>query len=67
MSNDTLPRPWRPAAHVPRGVIPVVPGPGQESVWDYPRPPRVEPSAQRIRVVVGGVTVAASDRAVRVL
>ena len=29
---------------LPRGVEPVLPGPGQESVWDYPRPPRVEPS-----------------------
>ena len=28
-----------------------VPGPGQESVWDYPRPPRVEPETKRIRVV----------------
>ena len=38
-----------------------------ESVWDYPRPPRVEPSARRVRVVVDGVTVADSFRAVRVL
>jgi uncharacterized protein (DUF427 family) len=67
MSNDTLPRPWRPAANIPRGVIPVVPGPGQESVWDYPRPPRVEPVSQRIRVVVGGLTVADSTSAMRVL
>ena len=41
----------------------VVPGPGQESVWDYPRPPRVEPVAERLRVVVDGVTVAEHDRA----
>jgi uncharacterized protein (DUF427 family) len=38
-----------------------------ESVWDYPRPPRVEPVSERIRVVVGGVTVADTRRAVRVL
>jgi uncharacterized protein (DUF427 family) len=38
-----------------------------ESVWDYPRPPRVEPSDRRVRVVVDGVTVADSTRAVRVL
>jgi uncharacterized protein (DUF427 family) len=44
-----------------------VPGPGQESVWDYPRPPRVEPVPERIRVVVDGVTIASSDRALRVL
>jgi uncharacterized protein (DUF427 family) len=38
-----------------------------ESVWDYPRPPRVEPSTRRIRVVLGGVTVADTTRAFRVL
>jgi uncharacterized protein (DUF427 family) len=38
-----------------------------ESVWDYPRPPRVERSARRVRVVFGGVTVADSTRAHRVL
>jgi uncharacterized protein (DUF427 family) len=38
-----------------------------ESVWDYPRPPRVEPSARRARVELGGVTVADSARALRVL
>ena len=43
------------------------PGPGQESVWDYPRPPRVEAAKQRVRVVYNGVTIADSDRAKRVL
>lgn len=38
-----------------------------ESVWDYPRPPRVEPVVERIRVVVDGITVADSTRAMRVL
>jgi uncharacterized protein (DUF427 family) len=38
-----------------------------ESVWDYPRPPRVEPSTRRIRVVLRGVTVADTTRALRVL
>ncbi len=38
-----------------------------ESVWDYPRPPRVEPCAQRAAVEVGGVTVADSENALRVL
>jgi uncharacterized protein (DUF427 family) len=52
---------------LPPGVVPVAPGPGQESVWDYPRPPRVEPVAQRIRVVVGGRTIADTTRALRVL
>jgi uncharacterized protein (DUF427 family) len=38
-----------------------------ESVWDYPRPPAVEPSARRARVEHGGVVVADSERALRVL
>ncbi|MBX3066776.1 MAG: DUF427 domain-containing protein [Anaerolineae bacterium] len=43
------------------------PLPGQESVWDYPRPPRVEPTSKRIRVIFNGVTIADSTRAFRVL
>lgn len=45
----------------------IEPGPGRESVWDYPRPPRVEPVTRRVRVVFNGETVAESDRALRVL
>jgi uncharacterized protein (DUF427 family) len=41
--------------------------PGQESVWDYPRPPRLENVDRRIKVVFGGVTVAYTTRAKRVL
>ena len=43
------------------------PGPGQESVWDYPRPPRLETVSQRIRVEHGGVVIADTVRAIRVL
>lgn len=43
------------------------PKPGQESVWDYPRPPRVEPTKKRIRVIVGGVVIADTTNAKRVL
>ncbi len=39
----------------------------KESVWDYPRPPRVEPVAGHVRVEHAGEVVAESDRAVRVL
>ena len=46
---------------------PISPGPGQESVWDYPRPPRLEPTTKHIRVVFNGVTVAETRRAWRVL
>lgn len=45
----------------------IQPGPGQESVWDYPRPPRVEPVAERIRMVVDGIELASADRALRVI
>jgi uncharacterized protein (DUF427 family) len=45
----------------------VEPGPGQESVWDYPRPPRVEPVPERVRVVVDGQDLADSANALRVL
>ena len=43
------------------------PGPGQESAWDYPRPPRVEPSHERVEVWLGEVRIAASTRSLRVL
>jgi uncharacterized protein (DUF427 family) len=42
-------------------------GPGQESAWDYPRPPRLEPVTARLVVVLGGSTVADTTRALRVL
>ena len=43
----------------------VEPGPGQESVWDYPRPPALEDSPKLIQVVFNGVTLAESRRAKR--
>ena len=55
------------AGRVPAGVQPDLPGPGQESVWDYPRPPRVERVTDRVRVVVDGVVIADSTQALRVL
>jgi uncharacterized protein (DUF427 family) len=42
-------------------------GPGQESVLDYPRPPRVEPSTELVEVEVAGRTIVSTRRAVRVL
>lgn len=38
-----------------------------ESVWDYPRPPRLEPAGRSIRIVHGGVVLAETTRALRVL
>ncbi len=43
------------------------PGPGQESVWDYPRPPRVEGCARTVEVRDGDEPLALSSRALRVL
>lgn len=45
----------------------IEPGPGQESVWDYPRPPRVESCDEHIRVIYNGVTIVDSKNAFRVL
>ena len=45
----------------------VEPGPGQESVWDYPRPPRLEATGRHIVVALAGRTVADTTRAHRVL
>ncbi len=46
---------------------PIPPAPGQESVWDYPRPPRLERTEKRIEVWLGGVKIADSTGAYRVL
>ena len=52
---------------LPRGVEAQPPGPGQESVWDYPRPPRIEPSSRRVVVEIGGRVLIDTVRAVRML
>ena len=38
-----------------------------ESVWDYPRPPRLEPTSRRIRIVHAGHTLADTTQALRIL
>lgn len=45
----------------------IEPGPGQESVWDYPRPPRLDPSTRHIVVIFNGVTLADTHSALRIL
>ena len=45
----------------------VEPGPGQESVWDYPRPPALRPCNQRVRIILDGETLADTERALCVL
>ena len=45
----------------------VEPGPGQESVWDYPRPPRLDADSRHIMVQHGSTVIAETHRAFRVL
>ena len=49
----------------PTQIVP--PGPGQESVWDYPRPPRVETVRRTLRVEFAGIVLAHSRRVLRVI
>jgi len=46
---------------------PISPKPGQESVWDYPRPPRLEDVNSRIIILFNDVRIADTFRAKRVL
>jgi uncharacterized protein (DUF427 family) len=47
--------------------VPFPKQPGQESVWDYPRPAICEPTPKRIRIIHRGVTLADTRRAIRTL
>jgi uncharacterized protein (DUF427 family) len=38
-----------------------------ESVWDYPRPPRLEASARTLKIVHAGVLIAETKRSMRIL
>src|SRR4051794_27130661 len=49
------------------GVEPMRPGSGQESVWDYPRPPALQRSDEHVEVVLGGVVIADTRAALRIL
>jgi uncharacterized protein (DUF427 family) len=41
--------------------------PGQESVWDYPRPPRLVHDAREVIVRVAGIEIVRTHRALRML
>jgi uncharacterized protein (DUF427 family) len=41
-------------------------GPGQESVWDYPRPPSADRTGRHVAVELGGRVLADTHRAIRV-
>jgi uncharacterized protein (DUF427 family) len=45
----------------------IPPQPGQESVWDYPRPPRLEATSKPIQIVCNGIVIADTCHAQRVL
>ncbi len=38
-----------------------------ESVWEYPRPPRLEPTQRRLRVIHAGTLIAETQRGLRIL
>lgn len=46
---------------------PIPPKSGQESVWDYPRPPRIEQTPKHLKILFNGVVIADSRNAYRVL
>ena len=45
---------------------PIKPQAGQESVWDYPRPPRLEDIRAHVRIVFNDVIIADTNRAKRI-
>jgi len=45
----------------------MVPGPGQESVWDYPRPPAIMPDDRLVTLVFAGKEIVRSSRTIRTL
>ncbi len=55
---------WRGQARPPFAVAP---GPGQVSVWDFPRPPRLAADAREVVIYWGDVQVARTSTAVLVL
>ena len=53
--------------HRPAPADRVAPATDQESVWDYPRPPRIDASDRLVRIEFGGQLIAESRHALRVL
>lgn len=45
----------------------IEPKSGQESVWDYPRPPRIEKVNKLVKIIHSGISIAESRRAKRIL
>ena len=55
---------WRGEARPPFAALP---GPGQISVWDFPRPPRLAPDTREVVIHWGDVEIARTRRAICVL
>jgi len=55
---------WRGQARPPFAAVP---GPGQRSVWDFPRPPALAPDAREVLVMWGAIPVARTRGAICVL
>lgn len=55
---------WASHGRRPEGII--LPEPGQESVWDYPRPPALQRVLDRITVEFAGRCIADTTGALRV-
>jgi len=45
----------------------IQPGPGQESVWDYPRPPKLEAVSKHIWIIFDGEIIADTTATMRAL
>ena len=45
----------------------IQPKAGEESVWDYPRPPKLESTNKHLKIIFGGEVIAETNRAFRVL
>ncbi len=63
MPSSKKPGPFRSSRHPEPDPV----ADGQESVWEYPRPPAIEATARLLRVELGGQVVGESARGVRVL
>ena len=67
MSDDSIAwhvKRWAQNAHLRPKDVPA-PGPGQESVWDYPRPPALVPTDALVRVTLNGTSIAETCGALR--
>lgn len=45
----------------------IKPKKGEESVWDYPRPPKIEVDSRHVVIKIGDLVIAKTDNAIRIL